>query len=451
MKASKLMPMKRRSYRAPNGNALLVAALVVAAIMGGLLLLGVFPRMENSKELKRMEDTTSGAVPIVHTVKAESAPYEESGVLPGSIGAMQYANIYARVDGYLKSRFVDIGSVVKKGQLLAEIDTPTIDENLKQSEADLAQAQAQLKSAKSQLKQAQAQLLSAKAVVEKARADESLAEITATRWKHMADKGAVTFQSRDEKVSTYAVQIANLKAAIAQESAAESNVTTAESQVHVAEAQVAAKQANVRYWLAQEAFKRVVAPFDGVITLRKVDPGALITAGSQSSSLELFQMGKLDVVRTYINVPQSVASYVKPGQPADLILAEFPGRVFKGTIACVSGALDPNTRTRQTEVRVENQDHTLLPGMYAQVKIKVKQDDPWVKVAGTTLVPKNDGMYVVVVKDNKANFRKVDIGRDFGDLIEIKYGLHAGDEVAVSPPVDLKEGESVKAVAIAAD
>jgi RND family efflux transporter MFP subunit len=430
---------------------LLVAAVVVAIILVGLLIVGVIPRMENGKELKRMEATTSGAVPVVHTIKAEAAPYEESGILPGSIGAMQYANIYARVDGYLKSRFVDIGSVVKTGELLAEIDTPTIDENLKQSQADLAQAKAQLKSANSQLKEAQAQLLSAKAVVERTQSEENLAAITATRWKNMADKGAVTLQSRDEKVSTYAVQTASLKASVAQETASESAVSTAQSQVQVAEAQVSAKQANVRYWLVQQSFKRVLAPFDGVITLRKVDPGALITAGSQSSSLELFQMAKLDVVRTYINVPQSVASLVRPGQTADLLLAEFPGRVFAGTIACVSGALDPNTRTRQTEVRVNNQDHILLPGMYAQVKIKVRQDDPWVKVAGTTLVPRGNGMYVVVVKDNKASYRKVDIGRDFGDQVEIKYGLHAGDEVAVSPPIDLKEGESVKPVALASE
>lgn len=428
------------------GNRFLLAFMAIAAVVGALFLLGWIPRLENRRELNRMHATTTGAMPIVHTVLAESAAFDESGVLPGNIAAIQNANIYARVDGYLKRRLVDIGSVVKTGQLLAEIDTPTIDEELAQARADLAQARAQLIGAQSKLKEARAQLLAAEAQVEKSRADEEYASVTVKRWRNMASKGAVTLQSRDEKVRAYDAQTATLKAAQAQQQVAESAVGAAESQVEVAKALVVAKQASVGRFEAQQAFKRVVAPFDGVITARKVDPGALITAGSQTSSLELFQLAKIDVLRIYVNVPQTIAMFVHSGQVAQVTVPELPGRAFQGNITNVSGALDPNTRTRQIEARVENKDHALLPGMYAQVKITVQRKEPWIKVPSTALVPRAGGMYAAVVRVNKTSYQKVELGRDFGDLVEIKFGLQNNDEVIVSPPVDLREGEAVKTV-----
>jgi len=433
----------------PARGGLIGVLLVLGVVFGALLALGVVPRLVNQQELKHMHEETAGAVPVVHTVVATPAPFTEQGLLPANIGAMQYATIYARVDGYLTKRLVDIGDFVKEGQLLAVIDTPTIDEELAQSKADLAEARSQVDASQAKLKQAKAQAVAAQAQVDRAKANESYASVTAGRWENMASRGAVSLQSRDEKERSFNAETANVKAAEAQAQAAQAAVSTAQSDVQVSRATVVAKKAAVRRFQAQQSFKNVVAPFDGVITLRKVDPGQLITAGSQSSNLELFQIAKLDVLRVYTNAPQTYAPYLKAGQKAEVLVPEFPGRLFAGEITHVSGALDPSTRTRQTEIRVPNPDHALLPGMYGQVRITAHRDAGWIKVSGTCLVARPEGMFVVVALDNKAHYQKVDIGRDFGDEVEISSGLKGGEQVIVSPPVDLREGEPVKLTPIA--
>lgn len=435
----KYMPVQRSS----SGNVRLTLAIVGVVILI-FLLLGIVPRLLRNKELETMYRQTTGAVRSVHTVVAPPAPFEETGILPGSIDAIQYISIYARVDGYLKRRLVDIGDKVKAGQLLAEIDTPTIDSEVMEAKASLAHARAGLISAKSVLQESLAKLIAAKAQVDRAKADEDFTNITANRWKTMAAKGAVSLQSRDEKVRSYLSSVASLSATEADEKAAEEAVATAQSEVNVAKANVDAKQADLDVLAAKQSFKYVRAPFDGSVTLRKVDPGALITSGSQSSSLELFQIARIEKLRIYVNVPQAFARYLKQGQEAHVLVPEFPERVFAGHISNISDALNPGTRTRQTEVRIENNDHALLPGMYAQVKIKAQRSEPWIRIPGTALVPLSNGMFVVVVEHNKAHYRKVAIGRDFGDDVEIKDGLNPNAVVIVSPPVDLLEGEPVQ-------
>lgn len=388
----------------------------------------------------------SGDMRTVRAVMSQTAPFEETGVLPGNIDAIQNASIYARVDGYLKRRLVDIGDKVKAGQLLAEIDTPTIDEELAQAKADLAEARSNLATANSKLDESTAQLKAAQSQVERAKAEEEFASVTADRWKNMASRGAVSLESKDEKVKNYKAYSATVVTSMAEEKASEAAVATAKSNVETAKAAVVAKQAAVNRYTAQQSFKYVLAPFDGTITLRKVDPGALITSGSQTSSLELFQIAKIDTLRIYINVPQTFASFIKAGLSADVKVPEFPGRIFKGKVTNISDALDPSTRTRQTEVQIDNRDHTLLPGMYAQVKLAVERTEPWIRVPGTALVPLSDGMYVVLARDNKAHYQKVEIGRDFGDEIEIKHGLKINEQVIVSPPVDLQENEPVQTI-----
>lgn len=415
----------------------------------GLLIIffmGFVPKMLNQKELDRMEKATVGAVKSVRTVTAAEAPNEETGNLPGSISAIQYATIYARVDGYLKSRLVDIGDHVKAGQLLAEIETPTVDEEVAQAQAQLAQANQTVASARATVAQSQATAQAAEAQVKKAQSNQEYTQITATRWERMAAKGAVSLQSRDEKDRANAAQRSDLKEAEAQKTAADQAVMVARSQVSAALAEVKAKEASLNRYRATQAFKFVRAPFDGVITLRKVDPGALITSGSGSTSLELFQLAKIDDLRIYINAPQSVSRYLKSGQSATVLVAEYPDRTFSGSITNLSGGLDPQTRTRQTEIHIDNRDHTLLPGMYAQVKLVVERNDPWIKINSNAMVPRDNETQVVVVADNKAHYQKVSIGRDFGDLVEIKSGLKAGDVVVVNPPIDLRDGEAVSAV-----
>jgi RND family efflux transporter MFP subunit len=441
--------LRGKGKRQTRGNVFVVL-LVFVIIIAVLFVVGLLPKLKEKKVLNVKEEAAVAAVPVVSTVKIEEAPFEESASIPGNIGAMQYATIYARVDGYLKSRVIDIGDKVKAGDLLGEIDTPTIDQEIAQALADFAQSKAQLVSARAKLKEAGAQAQTAEAQVKKAEADQAYAAVTANRWENMASRGAVSLQSRDEKNRALASQNAMLEEAHSQKTAADQAVSSAAAQVEVAQAGVLSKQAALDRYKAQQAFKYIRAPFDGVITVRKVDPGALITAGSQSASMELFQLAKLDVLRIYVNAPQSLARYLHPGQKAELLVSCFPERTFEGTVTNVSGALDPQTRTRQTEIKIENPGHALLPGMYAQVKLSAKRPETWVRVPSGAVIPKNGDLDVFLVRDGKAKLQKVVIGRDFGDEIEIKAGLNKGEVVIVNPPDDLRQDDSVQPAETAA-
>jgi RND family efflux transporter MFP subunit len=423
--------------------------LVLGCIIVVLFVIGVIPKLMEKRELADKAIQLGSEIPVVQTVVVAPAPFEESATFPSNIGAMQYATIYARVDGYLKSRMVDIGDHVKSGQLLAEIDTPTVDEEIAQAKADVAEARAQLVSAQANLKESRAKNQTAEAVVKRAEADQSFAAVTADRWVNMASRGAVSLQSRDEKTKALAAQNASLEATQSQKRASDQAVAAAEAQVGVANAGVAAKLAALARYQVQRSFSYVRAPFEGVITARKVDPGDLITAGSQSQNTELFQMAKLDMLRIYVEVPQALSRYLEPGQMAELSVTGFPERTFKGTVTNVSGALDPQTRTRQTEVKIANPDHALLPGMYAQVKLTVHRPETWIRVPSDAVIPHGADLEVVVVKDGKAHYQKVVLGRDFGDELEIKAGLEGGETVVLSPEDDLREGDRVKPANIA--
>lgn len=430
--------------RTDGKSGLIMIVIIVAVIFAVLFVVGMLPRLANKRDLAHEHEVTTGSVPIVQTTVAKRSPLREKGDLPGNISAIQYVTINARVDGYLKERLVDIGDWVKKGQLLAEIDTPTIDQELNQAKADLAEAKSKLASAQAKFHEAQSQDVAAKATILKSQANEDFTKITSDRWIAMAEKGAVSLQSRDEKVRQFKDATAQLQVSIAQEKAAQSAVNSAAAEVGVARSLVDARNASVARIAAEQNFKRVIAPFDGVITLRKVDPGALISSGSQMPTLELFQLAKIDTLRIYVNVPQTFARFLSSGQHAEVFVPEMPDKIFVGTVTNIAGALDPSTRTRQTEVRIDNKGHELLPGMYAQVRVTIKRDEEWITVPGTALVPKTDGMYVVVLKDECAKFVKVEIGRDFGDEVEIRRGLAGGETVVLSPPVDLMPGEKVK-------
>lgn len=430
-----------------NKNSLggiVVFLIVIAVVVAVLFAAGKIPRIEQAAELKKAHAQTVDAVPIVQAITAKPAAGTESVTLPANIGAMQYTTIYARVDGYLMSRLVDIGDHVKAGELIAQIDTPTVDQELNQARADLLEAKAKEKASEADLKEAIAQQGKAAAEVERWKANNDYADLTAKRWKNLAFKGAVSQQSKDEKVRSYEATTADLNAAKEQLSAAKAQVVAAQSNVDVAKAGVFAKQASVDREAAKQSFKFVRAPFDGIITERKVDPGALITQGSQSQNLELYQLAKIEKLRVYVGVPQRIARYLKAGMTADVLVPEFPERKFVGEVTNVSGALDPNTRTRQTEIHIDNADHALLPGMYAEVKITALRDTEWIRVPGTTIVTKPEGLFVVVVKDEKAHYQPVTVGRDFGNEIEIRFGLKGNEQVVVSPSDDLREGDRVE-------
>lgn len=437
--------IKRRSAQGRTMIVLVILAVIVAILFA----VGVIPKLMDKRSLNEKEEQAASAIPVVNTVLAKTAPFSESATLPGNIGAMQFATIYARIDGYLTKRLVDIGDKVKQGQLLAQIDSPSADEDRSQAAADLAQSDAQVVSALATLKESKAQAEAAAAQVTRAKADQNYASVTADRWNNMAKYGAVSLQSRDEKDRSLNAQNASVEAALAQKRAADQQVEASAAQVRVARANVGAKQASLNKYKAQQGFKYVIAPFDGVIVSRKVDQGALITAGSQSTTQELFQLAKLDVLRSYVNVPQSLSRYLKPGSDAEITVSSYPERTFLGKVTNVSGALDPQTRTRQTEVKIENHDHALLPGMYAQIKLTVQRPENWVQVPSNAVIPRENNLEVAVVRDGKAHYQKVVLGRDFGDLVEIKDGLANNEVVIVGAADDLREGDAVKASEIA--
>jgi RND family efflux transporter MFP subunit len=423
---------------------LIIVIIIVVAVAAILLTVGFLPRMARTKELDKMHTETAGAVPLVRTIIAKPAVETESLTLPGNIGAIQYTTIYARVDGYLRDRMVDIGDHVKTGQLLARIDTPTIDESLAQAKADLVRAQANVDKANADYKEAVAKQATAQAEIEKATGNVAYATVTATRWQNLVSRGAVSAQSRDEKVRLLEATSADLKANNSNLKAAEAQVLACKSQIAEAKANVVAKQAEVARITAEQNFQKVVAPFDGIITLRKIDPGALITKGSQSDSLELFQLAKIDRLRIYVNAPQRVARYLKKGMVAQVMVPEYPDGNYKGVVTNISGGLDPNTRTRQTEIQIDNKDHALLPGMYAEVNLTGSREEKWITVPGTTIVTRPEGQYLLIAKDGKAHYQQVTIGRDFGSEVEIRTGLSGNEHVAVSPNDDIIQGEAVK-------
>ena len=312
---------------------------------------------------------------------------DEQLVLPASVQAYEESPIFARTNGYLLRWNKDIGSHVKKGELLAEIDTPEIDQELLQARATRQQISAQL----------------------------DIAKISADRWQNLRKTDSVSQQEADMQTSSYQQAVANLAAA----------------------------DANVRRLEQLESFKHVYAPFSGVVTKRNVDPGALINAGSAGKAL--FELAQVDPLRVFASVPQTYSQAIKVGMPAYLTLQEFAGQKFTGTVARTADAIDPTTRTLLTEVDVPNPDGRLLPGSYGELHFK-----PAINVAKLT-VPVNAMLFrqegprlAVVGADNKIQLRPISIGRDYGTSLEILGGVSAEDRIVINPADSLADGQVVR-------
>jgi RND family efflux transporter MFP subunit len=354
-----------------------------------LLIAGAFALMRRLTERHALaKETESLAVPTVSVMKPGIEPTSDELVLPAQLQPYVESAIFARTNGYLLRWTRDIGSHVKKGDLLAEIDTPEIDQELSQAKASRQQIEAQLQLAKS----------------------------TAERWTNLRKTDSVSQQEADQQVSAYAQAQANL----------------------------AASNANVRRLEQLESFKRVYAPFDGVITRRNTDVGALISAGSNTQGKELFDIAQFDPLRVYVNVPQINSPSIRRGMPAYIDLREFPGQKFAGKIARTADAIDPGTRTLLTEVDVPNKDGRLLPGSYAQVHFAVPVQTTRISVPVNALLFRSEGPRVAVVgTDSKVHLKPVMIGRDFGTKVEILDGLQATDQIVVNPADSLEEGQQV--------
>jgi RND family efflux transporter MFP subunit len=367
----------------PKFKRYFLALLLVA------LALAVWGQVERVMARNSLGKETAGdAIPTVVTVNPNRNPLGEDLVLPGSVQAYIEAPIYARTAGYLRTWYTDIGSPVKKGQLLAEIDTPEVDQQLAQAIADLATA----------------------------RANQALSDSTNARWKALLETESVSRQEAEEKAGDAAAKRATADAAAA----------------------------NVSRLRELESFKRVVAPFDGVITARNTDIGALINAG-QSAGSELFRLADTHKLRIYVQVPEPYAAAAKPGLDADLRFSEQQGKAYTATVVRTSNALDPALRTLQVELQLDNTHGELFPGAYAEVHFKLGRNSQSLRLPANTVLFRAAGLQVATVDaEQRIRLKSIVEGRDFGNTIEVLSGLEAGDRVVLNPPDSIIDGVTVR-------
>src|SRR6266404_5656153 len=362
-----------------------IALIAVAA----LLVSGIWSRVSARKTLNA--ETAQVALTAVSVVSPKQTAPAEEIILPGNVQPFITSPIYARTSGYLRKWNVDIGAHVKKGQLLAVIETPEVDQQLQQSLSNLNTAKANL----------------------------ALAETTKNRYEGMIRSNAVSQQDVDNAVGTY-----NANKAI-----------------------VEANQANVKQLEALQSFEKIYAPFDGVVTARNTDIGDLINSGSAGGvKTDLFHIAQPGTLRVYVNVPEEYSQGVKVGMTADLSLAEFPGRTFQGKLVRTAEAINMTTRTLLIEIDVNNPTGTLLTGSYAEVHLKVPSQASTFLLPVNTLIFRSEGLRVGVVQDGKVVLAAVTPGHDFGNQIEIVSGLKADDQVIINPPDSISSGQQVRIV-----
>lgn len=400
----------RPSNTAIAGIALLAAVFVVIAFLAGYI-----PLQKRRAVIAGEAQEVRQALPRVEVIEVKRSNRAGTLNLPGNIEAITEAPILARADGYLDRRRVDIGDRVKTGQELATIDTPELEQQVLQARAAIQQAQAALE-------QAQANLLQGKA-------DMELARITAQRTSVLVAKGAISRQEDDTNQAQYQAKVANLQAL--------------EKAIAVQKSNLAAAQANESRLDKMLGYSVVRAPFDGIITLRNVDTGALVNAGNTL----LFRIAQTGTLRTYINVPQSYTHGVRPGEPAKITVSNLPGKQFAGTVARTANALDPSSRTLLVDVQVPNPQSLLLPGMYARVELSNARTDPPLLVPSEALLVRANGSEVAIVQaDHSVHLQKIEIGRDYGDGMEVIGGLREGETVIVNPSDTAQEGVKVEPV-----
>ncbi len=368
--------------RGLSSRALLGTIAVLAVLFVG----GMLPRWRANAALT---NSVRDQRPTVTTVSAERSTATGNLVLPGSTQAIQEAAIYARTNGYVRNWTVDIGAKVEAGQVLAEIETPEVDQELNQARATVVQAIA----------------------------NSDLAKATLTRWERLAQQKVVSQQEFDERKST-----ADARAA---------DVTVA--------------QANVKRLEELQGFQKIVSPFTGIVTARNIDNGILVTSGSGAQSQPLFRVAQTDTLRIYVNVPQTNARSVGTGQDARVTFREIPDKTFSAKVVRTSGALDPAARTLLTELQLSNADGQLFPGMYAEIKLELPQDERTLIIPGNSVMIRSDGPKVLVVENNQTiRARTVKLGRDLGNKVEIVSGLNANEPLVANPNDSLRDGVEVK-------
>jgi RND family efflux transporter MFP subunit len=393
-------PALRPQAAAPRkggGYGFLILFVIVLLVLAGLFYyFGVAPRFAAGADLAREQKINTQRI-VIYALARLAAPKIELP-LPGTVEAFQQASIYAQTNGYVKRWLVDIGDIVHEGDLLAELDTPQVDQQLSQARAN----------------------------VEEAKAAVQIAQVAADRWNIMVKDHAVSQEEADEKNAT----------------------------LNEARATLDADQANVGQLTALENFKRIVAPFTGTITYRNIDVGNFVSAPTGSNSTpngtsELYRIAQTDPLRLYVDVPETSSRFIQPGVEADLHVAAYPDRVFHGEVVRSAGALDTTSRTLRTEIRVPNPDGVLLPGSFAEVRLQLVDGAPAILIPANTLIVNSAGTQVALVENidgqDKIHFLPVKVGRDFGTEVEILQDVQDGDRLVTNPPADLNEGAVVTA------
>jgi RND family efflux transporter MFP subunit len=377
--------------------------LAAAAVAIAIAVFGILQRHTHEAEVTQW--THEQAIPTVSVISPKPGAATQRLVLPGTVQAWYEAPIYARVSGYLKNWYFDYGAHVKKGDVLAEIDTPDLD---------------------AQLAAAQAKLNSARALVKVREAEKQFAETTYQRWRE-SPKGVVSVQEQEAK---------------------EADFNSAKARLSAAEAQVAADEGDVERLLALESFKKITAPFDGIVTARETDVGALINAGSGTgggSGPELFRVADMHMMRVYVQVPQQLSAGIKPGLTAELRLPQYPDKTFKATVATTSNAINMNARTLLVELHADNPESELQPGAYAQVDFELPSNPNVVRIPTSALIFREHGMEVAMVTaDDTVELKPITLGRNLGTEVEVVKGLKLSDRLINSPPDSLANGDKVR-------
>lgn len=441
------VPPSGRSRRSARNTILVFSFLLV--VFAGLFIYGYRHYLERQRVVEADANVAEGRLPQVTIEKVRRSADVSPLQLPGNITPVTEVYVYARASGYVSRRLVDIGDRVREGQLLAEIEAPELDQQVQQARATLSQAE-------KQLDQARADLADARSKME-------LARVTWERYKTLVDHGAVSRQEGDQIQTAYRSTSAT--------------VSSAEARIGSAEQNVAASRANLERLVTLQKFEKVRAPFSGVITVRNFDVGALISgsggsmgqssgasggAGSGPSTGaqggELFRIAQIGTVRVLVNVPESDAPGIRVGQPATIRAQAFPGRSFEGAVTRTANAVDISSRTMLTEIQVRNPDLVLLPGMYVQVKMTGARSEPALLISGTSVMTGATGLQVAVLMDlapgnasgsypvgaRQVHLQGIQVGRDYGQEIEVLKGLQGWEYLVVNPGDQIGEGVVVR-------
>lgn len=411
--------MKPQTARRPAARGILILFAILIAAIAAAVVFAVLPRLARQKTLLADSRADAVHVPLVLVAKVQRSAGSETLDLPGNLEPLNQAPIYARTDGYLKQRLVDYGTPVKKGQLIGELETPDLDQQIRQAEAALSQSQAAIK-------QYEAVLVRAKAAVQ-------LAKVTLDRYNRLAPKGVFSKQDWDEKQANFNVLAADV-------GAAEANLAAGKNAVAV-------NEANLKRLHEIKGFARIVSPYDGVVTARNVDEGTLITSGNTTSNREMFRVAQIDPLRIFVSVPQAYVSSIRAaaGETAQLTVQQLPGRVFAARVAQNNAALDSTSRTMLTVLYVANPKGELLPGMFGYVRFKLSASFRPLVVPGDTIMSRSNGPNVAVINaQNRVEMRRIEPGRDFGARMEVLSGVSEGETLIVNPTDEIREGVEVQ-------